>query len=127
LKITNLKKMSDKPYNLEERTYLFADSVRELVYSLQKSVVNIEDGKQIVRSSGSVAANYIEANEHLSDKDFDFRIKICRKEAKESCLWLKLLQNDFNKKYQNELVELMEEANELKKIFSSIIEKRKKR
>jgi len=119
--------MSDKPYNLEERTYLFADSIRELVYSLQKSVVNIEDGKQIVRSSGSVAANYIEANEHLSDKDFDFRIKICRKEAKESCLWLKLLQNDFNKKYQNELVELMEEANELKKIFSSIIEKRKKR
>lgn len=114
-----------KPYDLEVRTYLFAKSVRKLVYSFQKSIANIEDGKQLIRSSGSVAANYIESNEHLSDKDFDFRIKICRKEAKESLLWLKLLQNDFNNQHDIKLVELINEADELRKIFSAIVEKRK--
>jgi len=115
----------EKPYDLEIRTYLFAKSVRKLVYSLQKSIVNNEDCKQLVRSSGSVAANYIESNEHLSNKDFDFRIKICRKEAKESLLWLKLLQNDFNERYDDKIVELINEADEIKKIFSAIVEKRK--
>ncbi|SRX75047.1 four helix bundle protein [Aequorivita antarctica] len=115
----------EKPYDLEIRTYLFAKSVRKLVYSFQKSIANIEDGKQLIRSSGSVAANYIESNEHVSDKDFDFRIKICRKEAKESLLWLKLLQNDFNNQYDIKLVELINEADELRKIFSAIVEKRK--
>ncbi len=115
----------EKPYDLEIRTFLFAKSVRELVYLSQKSIPNIEDGKQLIRSSGSVAANYIESNEHISVKDFDFRIKICRKEAKESILWLKLLQNEFNIQYDLKLVELINEADELKKIFSAIVEKRK--
>jgi len=114
-----------KPYDLEVRTALFAKEVRNLVYKLKYSVANIEDGKQVVRSSGSVAANYIEANEHVSDKDFDFRIKICRKEAKESVLWLKLLQNDFNKSFDIKLQALESEASELKKIFSAMVEKRK--
>lgn len=74
------KKMS-KPYNLEERTFLFAKGIRDLIYKLPYSIANTEDGKQVIRSSGSVAANYIEANEHLSEKDFDYRIKVCRKEA----------------------------------------------
>ncbi|MBT0608875.1 four helix bundle protein [Aequorivita echinoideorum] len=116
-----------KPYDLESRTFQFANSVRLLAYTFQKSIANIEDLKQLVRSSGSVAANYIESNEHISDKDFDFRIKICRKEAKESLLWLKLLQNDFNKAHQRELLELIKEADELRKIFSAIVEKRKRR
>lgn len=51
---------------------------------MPKSIINVEDGKQVIRSSGSVGANYIEANEALSKKDFCFRIKISRKEAKES-------------------------------------------
>lgn len=115
----------DKPYNLEDRTFLFAKQVRKLVYEFKKSLQNSEDGKQLIRSSGSVAANYIEANEHLSNKDFDFRIKICRKEAKESILWLRLLTNEFNLEKHQLLVELTEEAIELKNIFSSIVEKRK--
>lgn len=115
----------EKPYDLEIRTYLFAKSVRKLIYSIQKSIANIEDGKQVIRSSGSVAANYIESNEHISDKDFDFRIKICRKEAKESHLWLKLLKNDFNIKHETQFVELINEADELRKIFSAIVQKRK--
>lgn len=115
-----------KPYNLEERTFLFAKNIRDLIYKLSHSISNIEDGKQVVRSSGSVAANYIEANEHLSGKDFDYRIKICRKEAKETVLWLNLLNTPFNKNHKTNIEELASEANELKKIFSSIVEKRKK-
>ena len=73
-----------KKYDLEERTFLFAVKVRALIKDLKKTLSNLEDGKQVIRSSGSVAANYIEANESLSKKDFIMRIKISRKEAKES-------------------------------------------
>jgi four helix bundle protein len=78
----------DKNYDLEERTYAFAKEVRTFVRAVQKDIPNIEDCKQVVRSSGSVAANYTEANEALSKKDFLMRAKICCKEAKESRLWL---------------------------------------
>jgi len=80
-----------KQYDLEERTFLFAKEVRLFVKELPKTISNTEDGKQLVRSSGSVGANYIEANESLSKKDFLMRIKISRKEAKESRFWLKLI------------------------------------
>lgn len=77
--------MEDKKvYNLEEKTYLFAKNCRFLVASIPRTISNIKDGKQLVGSSGSIAANYIEANEKLGDKDFLFRLKIARKEAKES-------------------------------------------
>ena len=59
---------------------------------LPKTTINFEDSKQLVKSSGSVAANYIEANEKLSDKDCLMRIKIARKEAKEAQYWLRLLK-----------------------------------
>ena len=82
---------SNKPYDLEERTFEFANDVRLFIKSLPKTIANIEDAKQIVRSSGSVGANYIEANEKLSKKDFLLRMKISRKEAKESVYWLRLI------------------------------------
>jgi len=113
---------SQKVYNLEERTYLFAKDCRLLIQKLSKTISNIEDCKQLVKSSGSIAANYIEANEKLTDKDFKFRLKIARKEAKESVLWLKLLR-DLNNKFKIELSELMQEAEELRKILSAIINK----
>ena len=80
-----------KQFDLEERTLQFAKDVRSLIKNLTRTISNIEDGKQVIRSSGSVAANYIEANEALSKKDFVMRIKICRKESKESQLWLHLI------------------------------------
>lgn len=83
--------MSNKPFDLEIRTYEFAKDCRYYIQKLSKTISNIEDGKQLVRSSGSVGANYIEANEKLGDKDFLFRAKIARKEAKESKYWLMLL------------------------------------
>lgn len=88
--IKTIEKQS-KQYDLEERTFCFTKDVRLLVKQLPKTVANIEDGKQVIRSSGSIGAKYIEANEALSKKDFVMRIKISRKEAKESRYWLRLL------------------------------------
>lgn len=101
--------MADKKvYDLEERTCLFAKACRILIKNLPSTISNIEDGQQLVKSFGSVAANYIEANEKLGDKDFIFRLKISRKEAKESVLCLKLLK-DLNP-LDEELVYLINEA-----------------
>lgn len=111
-----------KAYDLEQRTFEFARDCRKLVATLPKTVANIEDGKQLIRSSGSVGANYIEANEKLGDKDFSFRLKIARKEAKESAYWLKLLKSS-NPKFETEIEEIFREAEELRKILSSIIKK----
>ncbi len=117
---------SDKQYDLEERTREFARDCRGFVKQLQRNkTINFEDGKQLVRSSGSVAANYIEANESLSKKDFKHRIKICRKEAKESNLWLDLCDVDDDNKQDEEREKLMQESLELMKIFGSILQKSK--
>ena len=112
----------EKPYDLEERTFLFAKNCRVYIQKLPKTISNLEDGKQLVRSSGSVGANYIEANEKLGDKDFLFKIKISRKEAKETKYWIRLLQ-ELNPDYRENSISLFEEADELRKIFSAIISK----
>jgi len=111
-----------KIYDLEERTYQFAKNVAIFCKNLTRTISNIEYSKQLIRSSGSVGANYIEANESLSKKDFVMRIKISRKEAKESVQWLRLII-ETNDKKSEEGENLLKEAIELKKIFSSIIEK----
>ena len=115
---------NDKIYNLEYRTFIFAKDCRFLVRDLKKTISNIEDCKQLVRSLGSVGANYIEANEKLGDKDLKFRLRISRKEAKESEFWLKLLR-DLNETHKERIEVLIGEANELKKILSAIINKLK--
>ncbi len=83
--------MTNTIYDLEERTFQFAKSIRDFVKKLPKTSANIEDGKQLIRSSGSVGANYIEANDSLGKKDFAMRLKISRKEAKESAYFLRLI------------------------------------
>jgi four helix bundle protein len=114
-----------KPYDLEERTFQFAKEVRVFIKTLEKTIANNEDAKQVIRSSGSIGSNYIEANESLSKKDFVFRLKISRKEAKESIYWLKLI-DETNDLINNQLSKkLIQEATELKKILSAIIEKSK--
>ena len=78
----------------------------------------------MIRSSGSVGANYIEANESLSKKDFIMRIKICRKEAKESRYWLRLVDTNKNEAEQeNNRKNLIDEATELMNIFGAILKK----
>lgn len=112
-----------KPYDLEERTFLFAKDVRVFIKTLKMTIANIEDSKQLIRSSGSIGANYIEANEALSKKDFKFRVKISRKESKESVYWLRLITETNELPNEIETKSLIQEATELKKILSSIIEK----
>ena len=116
---------SKQKYDLEERTFQFAKRVRQYVKKLPKTIANIEDSKQLVRSSGSTGANYIEANESLSKKDFLMRVKICRKEAKESAYFLRLIYETNSPEFEKEGIELQDEAVQLKKIFSSITEKSK--
>ena len=112
-------------YDLEERTFQFAKAVRLFVKKIPNTTATIEDSKQLVKASGSVGANYREANEALSKKDFLMRIKICRKESKESAYWLELINETNSLKNADEALNLIQEANELKKIFSSIVEKSK--
>lgn len=108
--------------DLEERTFTFAQDVRRFVRALPKTIISIEDGSQLVRSSGSVGANYIEAQEALSKKDFGMRIKICRKEAKESRYWLSLFEN-LPSALEDEQKRLIQESTELLKIFNAIVQK----
>jgi len=108
-------------YDLEERTFQFAKKVALFIKGLTKDIANLEYAKQVVRSSGSFGANYIEANESLSKKDFVMRVKICRKEAKGSQYWLRLILETNNLKTETEALVLMREAEELKKILSAIL------
>ena len=117
------KIQNPKQYDLEERTLEFAKQVRIFIKKLARTISNIEDGKQLIRLSGSIGANYIEANESLSKKDFVMRIKISRKESKESRYWLLLVDTGDNKELEKERQELIEEATELMMIFSSIMRK----
>ena len=114
---------NSKLYDLEDRTLEFTKKVIEFVNKLSKTLPNVEISKQLVRSAGSVGANYIEANESLSKKDFIMRIKICRKEAKESRYWLKLAS--CKKESETDQLDLIKESHELTKIFGAILEKSK--
>ena len=107
---------------MEERTLNFAKDVIGFVKTLPRTAANAETTKQVIRSSGSIGANYIEANESLSKKDFVMRIKICRKEPKETSYWLKLAELK-NSAGENKRRVLMEEAMQLTKICNSIAEK----
>jgi four helix bundle protein len=112
-----------KQYDLEERTLQFAKDIRAFVKKLSQTIANEQDIRQLVRASGSVGANYIEANESLSKKDFVMRIKISRKEAKESRYWLRLLDTGGNDSADKTRDALIQEATELMNIFGAIVRK----
>ena len=117
--------LKPKPFDLEERTLLFAKKVRQFIPKLPGTISNREDSKQLVRSSGSIGANYIEANEAVSRKDFLYRIRLSRKEAKETVYWLRLISGSNGLELDKDLISLIREGQELKKILSAIIEKSK--
>lgn len=113
----------ESKYNLEDRTRKFAKNVRGFVKKLPRTKGNFEDISQLIRSSGSIGANYIEANESLSKKDFVMRIKISRKEAKESIFWLDLIDTEDSKELESERKTLSKEVTELMLILSAIMRK----
>jgi four helix bundle protein len=114
--------MNPPKRDLADRTFKFARLIRAFVKQLPRTISNAEDIRQLVRASGSVAANWIEADEALSKKDFLMRTKTCRKEAKESHLFLRLLEVGVDSE-KTERALLETEARELVLIFSSIISK----
>ncbi len=111
-----------KIYDLEDRTFQFAKDVRAFIKIIPRSLANIEDSKQLIRSSGSVGANYIEANECLGTKDFAMKIKTSRKEAKESIYWLRLIECLSADSLAMQL-QLVQEGTELMLIFAAILKK----
>jgi len=115
--------MAERLNDLEERTAGFAEEVRKFVRGLPRTISNLEDVKQLVRASGSVAANCIEANEALGGKDRVMKFRISRKEAKECQLWLRLVHPGENADIENQRSALRQEAHELKLIFTAIIKK----
>ena len=111
-----------KEFDLEKRTNEFAKAVIRLCKQLPRNPINDRLVGQVVGSAGSVGANYREANDALGKKDFIQRMKIARREAKESLHWLELiLESERNR--ESEIKPLIKEASELKKILSSIIAK----
>jgi four helix bundle protein len=112
-------------YDLEGRTEKLAIEVRNFISILPITSSNVEDGKQLVRSSGAVGANYIEANESLSRKDFIMRIKISRKEVKESIYWLNIIQksNNLAEPFNTKCEFLIKETTEIRNILSAILKK----
>ncbi len=118
--------MNDRPYDLEERTYAFASNVRMFLHEVKWQPVSWTAVKQLLRSSGSVAANYIEYVESISGPDSIYRLRITKKEARESGLWLRLLNdcNPLGKEHHAALHHLLQETDELVRILASIIRKK---
>jgi four helix bundle protein len=108
---------------LEERTHLFAKTVRKFCRQLKVDVGNLEDCRQLVRASGSIGANYIEANENLGKGDLKYRLKVSRKEAKECMHFLGLIEVFGSAELDSERNALINEALQLRKIFSAMIKK----
>jgi len=112
-------------YDLEERTGLFGERVIELAQSLAQDRVNDVLVRQIVRSATSVGANYMEADSAGTKKDFKYKIDLCRKEAKETKHWLRMIAK-ANSNHKEAIRMLWQEAHELTLIFSSIARSCKK-
>jgi four helix bundle protein len=112
-----------RKYDLDHRTHIFSKNVRDFVLLLPKTLANTEDIKQLIRSSGSVCGNYFEASCAISKRDFLHRIKICRKEAKESWHWLDCIHVGPSSQLEETRTLLRNEAMELVRIFSASIRK----
>ena len=115
-----MQENNDK-YDLEERSFQVAKKVGLFLKSIEKNIINNEYSKQLAISSGSICANYIEANKSLDEKDYLLHLRISRKEAKESIFWLRLIKEVNIVIYDEIATALINEGTELKKILSSII------
>lgn len=117
--------MDSKDYDLEERTTEFGKRVVRLCRALPNNEINKPLINQVIRSAGSIGANYREANDALGDKDFLHKVRIARKEAKETLHWLELIA-EANLFLESRMQGLKQEARELKSILSAIIIKKEK-
>jgi four helix bundle protein len=114
--------MTKHVYDLETRTLEFSKRIVDLIKQLPKNIANLELSSQIIRSAGSIGANYREANDALGKKDFIMRLRISRKEAKETQYWLQLILHG-NNELEESINPLLDESSQLIKILSTIINK----
>ncbi|MEK7211418.1 MAG: four helix bundle protein [Patescibacteria group bacterium] len=119
-----MTKTQNPKYDLEDRTLEYGKRIIRLAQTLPKNTVNFKLTDQVVRSGTSMGANYREANETETKKDFQFRMRICRKEGKETIYWLQLI-TEANPDFAKRIEPLLQETRELVKIFAAIIEKTK--
>ena len=108
---------------LEIRFHNFGKKTRDFCLILKWDIINSEYIRQLIRSSGSVGANYIEASDDLGKLDEKMKIKIARRESKESIHWLDLILTYENKELEEQRIILMDEAEQIKKILSAILNK----
>jgi four helix bundle protein len=108
-------------YDLKIRSKQFAKDVRRWIKRVPKRITSVDDCKQVIRSSGSIGANYIEADGSLGPGDFLHKLRICRKEAHETSYWLELILCEVIEEDRQEGERLIKESQEFLRIFSSII------
>src|SRR3989338_11599696 len=114
-----MTEFTNKKYDLEERTAIFAENIVELCKKCSKNTVTIPIIDQLVRCGTSIGANYYEANGASSKKDFNNKIFICKKESKETKYWLRMLGKAVDG-LKEECLTLWKEAQEYTLIFSKI-------
>ena len=122
--MTNSGNENNKTYDLEERTTIFSEDILEFVKQIPQNAINIPMITQLVKSATSVGANYCEADNAVSKRDFKNKIGICRKEAKETRYWLRLIAKS-NESLKDRARVLFQEAKELNLIFSKIFNRSK--
>jgi four helix bundle protein len=106
---------------LEDRFHNYAKAVRDFCTKVKWDIINKEYIKQVIRSSGSVSANYTEASDDLGKADEKMKLKISRREAKETIKWIDLILTYDNTDLEKEKVKLVDEGEQIRKILSAII------
>lgn len=108
---------------LENRFFKFSERCRDFCKAVKWDIINTEYIRQLIRSSGSVSANYIEASDDLGKADEKMKLKVSRRETKESVLWLRLILTYDDEQLEAERKALLDEADQIKKILSAIVNK----
>src|SRR3989338_8967478 len=116
------KGKNEKIYDLEERTAIFGEAIIEFAKKIPKNVITMSLINQIVRAGTSIGANYCEADCAESKKDFEHKLGICKKEAKETKHWLRMITKAVPPCIE-EAKKLWNESNELQLIFIAIVKK----
>ena len=115
-----------KPYDLEERTAQFGESIIDFTKTIPNTPINRPLIGQIIRSGTSIGANYMEADAAESKRDFRHKIALCKKEAKETMHWLRMISRAAPQ-IKGKCRELWKEAHELTLIFSTILKNKKQK
>jgi four helix bundle protein len=120
----NASQTCERKFDLEERTAKFGEAIIRFLKQLPKDAVTVPLVKQLVRSATSIGANYCEADDAQTNKEFRYRISVCRKEARETMYWLRMIAAAAEQHRATARTH-WQEAKELNLIFSSILRKSK--